>query len=186
MHPDQRAQEERPLLLVDVDGVLNPWLARRCPDGYREYSFFPGERVLLSPDHGAMLKSLTPAFELIWATAWEQRANMHIAPVLGLPELPVIEFPLTEPGLSFRKLPAVIEAVGERPCAWIDDEHYLEHHMWARNRGVPTLLVDIDPAIGLTAAIVAELARWADTLSRRLAAGFPAELGIAACAQTVV
>jgi hypothetical protein len=155
----------RPLLLVDVDGVLNPWAAPACPDGYREYDFFPGERVLLAAGHGDLLRSLAADFRLVWATAWEHQANRLICPVLGLPELPVIEFPQA-PG-PFRKLPAVIAAVGSRECAWIDDEHSREHHDWARQRDVPTLLADIDPAEGLTAATAARLARWAAALRAR-------------------
>jgi hypothetical protein len=159
--------DPRPLLLVDVDGVLNPWLAEDCPDGYNEYHFFPGERVLLSPAHGELLTSLTPAFELVWATAWEHRANRLICPVLSMPELPVIEFPLDGRDMYFRKLPAVIEAVGRRPCAWIDDAHEADHFAWAARRDVPTLIIDIDPAEGLTSDVVAILADWAEGLGDR-------------------
>jgi hypothetical protein len=157
--------DPRPVLLVDVDGVLNPWLADGCPDGYREYDFFPGERVLLSPGHGPLLSSLEPAYELVWATAWEHRANQLISPVLGLPELPVIEFPVDGRDPYFRKLPAVIDAVGERPCAWVDDDHQPDHYTWAHERGVPTLLIDIDPAVGLTPGVVTTLADWAASLA---------------------
>jgi hypothetical protein len=157
--------DSRPLLLVDVDGVLNPWFAPRCPDGFREYSFFPGERVLLSEGHGALLRELASSFELVWATAWEHKANRLICPVIALPELPVIEFPLTGPDYRFRKLPAVIDSVGDRPCAWIDDEHQPDHYHWARERGVPTLLVDIDPAEGLTLRVAEQLAQWAAALA---------------------
>ena len=153
--------DPRPLLLVDVDGVLNPWEAVECPAGFREYSFFPGERVLLSEGHGELLRELAGSFELVWATAWEHRANRLICPVIELPELPVIEFPLAGTDFFFRKLPAVIESVGDRPCAWIDDEHHPEHYEWARERGVPTLIVDIDPAVGLTAGVAADLVKWA-------------------------
>jgi hypothetical protein len=159
--------DPRPVLLVDVDGVLNPWLAEDCPPGFGEYDFFPGERVLLSPGHGELLLSLAQAYELVWATAWEHRANRLICPVLALPELPVIEFPLSGRDLYFRKLPSVIEAVGDRPCAWIDDEHRPDHHTWAASRGVPTLIVDIDPAEGLTSDVVAQLADWAAALGRQ-------------------
>jgi hypothetical protein len=155
------ASDSRPVLLVDVDGVLNPWLAEGCPDGYHEYDFFPGERVLLSPGHGELLTSLTPAYELVWATAWEHRANRLICPVLAMPELPVIEFPLSGRDLLFRKLPAVIDTVGERPCAWIDDAHQPDHYEWAQRRTTPTLIIDIDPAVGLTPDVVAVLADWA-------------------------
>ena len=156
--------DPRPILLVDVDGVLNPWLAEDCPAGFGEYDFFPGERVLLSPGHGELLLSLAQAYELMWATAWEHRANRLICPVLALPELPVIEFPDTGPDEVFRKLPAVIDSVGDRPCAWTDDDHRPDHYVWARQRGVPTLIVDIDPAEGFTAPQAARLAEWAATL----------------------
>lgn len=159
--------DHRPLLLVDVDGVLNPWAAERCPDGYREYQFFPGERVLLSPDHGPLLTSLAAYYDLVWATAWEHNANRLICPAITLPELPVIEFPLSGRDLFFRKLPSVIEAVGDRPCAWIDDAHEQAHYYWATRRGVPTLIVDIDPAVGLTAEVAALLSSWAAELAGR-------------------
>jgi hypothetical protein len=155
--------DPRPILLVDVDGVLNPWLAEGCPDGFALYEFFPGERVLLSPAHGRLLTSLGSAFELVWATAWEHQANELITPVLAMPELPVIEFPLSD-DLQFRKLPAVIRAVGNRPCAWIDDEHQPDHYTWARKRDVPTLIIDIDPAVGLTTDVAERLADWAAAL----------------------
>jgi len=158
------SNDQRPLLLVDVDGVLNPWLATETPAGFREYSFFPGERVLLSEGHGVLLRELACSFELVWATAWEHRANRLICPAIALPELPVIEFPLAGTDFGFRKLPSVIESVGDRACAWIDDEHHPAHYDWARERDVPTLIVDIDPAVGLTAGVAADLAGWAAAL----------------------
>jgi HAD domain in Swiss Army Knife RNA repair proteins len=161
------ASQDRPLLLVDVDGVLNPWAADTCPDGYQEYDFFPGERVLLSPGHGELLTRLAEQFELVWATAWEHRANRFICPVIAIPELPVIEFPLHGRDFMFRKLPSVIAAVGDRACAWIDDAHEPDHYQWARERQAPTLIVDIDPAEGLTAEVAELLAHWAAELADR-------------------
>lgn len=157
--------DPRPILLVDVDGVLNPWEAPSCPDGYAGFEFFPGERVLLCPGHGKLLTSLAGSYELVWATAWEHNANRFISPVLGLPQLPVVEFPLSGRDLFFRKLPAIIEAVGDRACAWIDDVHLPDHREWARQRSTPTLIVDIDPAEGFTTEVAAQLARWAGELT---------------------
>jgi hypothetical protein len=37
--------DTRPVLLVDVDGVLNPWMAEGCPEGFETYDFFAGERA---------------------------------------------------------------------------------------------------------------------------------------------
>ena len=159
-------EDPRPILLVDVDGVLNPWEAESCPDGFAEYQFFPGERVLLSPGHGKLLRSLAGTYQLVWATAWEHNANRWICPVLELPQLPVIEFPLGGRDVLFRKLPAVIEAVGDRPCAWIDDMHQPDHYEWAAGRGVPTLMMDIDPAEGFTTVHAGQLSDWAAPLSQ--------------------
>src|SRR6266487_2014330 len=52
-------EQPRPLILVDVDGVLNP--ARSHALGYRGHWVFPGglaHRLLLNPSHGPMLTEL--------------------------------------------------------------------------------------------------------------------------------
>jgi hypothetical protein len=45
---------DRPLLLVDIDGVLNPYAAITCPDGYTEYAVFPedDQPMRLAASHG--------------------------------------------------------------------------------------------------------------------------------------
>lgn len=153
--------DQRPLLLLDVDGVLNPFAADGCPPGYQEFPFFPDEEpVWLCPGHADWLRELAGHFEIVWVTAWGQEANKHIAPVLGLPRLPVIEFPPI-PFHPREKVPAVASFVGEHPAAWIDDALTQEARDWAASRTSPTLLVDIDAAIGLTRAAVDTSLRWA-------------------------
>jgi hypothetical protein len=151
----------RPYLLLDVDGVLNPFAAEVCPEPYREYDFFPGEdAVRLADVHGEWLRDLARTFDLVWATGWGHQADQFIAPTLGLPRLPVILFPRIafDPAL---KVPAIDDYVGDRPLAWLDDIVTPEAQSWAAARTAPTLLVAVDPAVGLTAEIVAELKRWA-------------------------
>lgn len=78
-------------------------------------------RVWLNPSHGAMLLSLTDVFELHWATAWEDDANRIVAPLIGLPVLPVIrwgDYPLINERLTV--LPPYAETLtalagGRRP-----------------------------------------------------------------------
>lgn len=100
----------KPLLLLDVDGPLNPFElltksgrpSARTPSHYRAHSMRPQGwdikgrpplKVLLSTWHGEQLRALArDHFTLVWATTWEHDANTWIAPVLGLPDLPVIEF----------------------------------------------------------------------------------------------
>ena len=72
-----------PLLLLDVDGVLNPFAAAACPPGYTEHEFFPGEDpVRLCPAHGPWLRELAARFRIVWATAWGADANRLLTPLL--------------------------------------------------------------------------------------------------------
>ena len=70
-----------PLLLLDVDGVLNPFAAPACPPGYTEHEFFPGEDpVRLCAAHGPWLRELATRFHIVWATAWGADANRLLSP----------------------------------------------------------------------------------------------------------
>lgn len=65
-----------PLLLLDVDGVLNPYAAPACPPGYTEHGFFAGEEpIRVCAAHGPRLQELATRFEIVWATAWEADAR---------------------------------------------------------------------------------------------------------------
>lgn len=155
-----------PLLLLDVDGVLNPYGAPACPPGYTEHDFYPGdeEPVRLCAAHGPWLRDLATRFEIVWATAWETNANRLLSPFFGLPELPVIQFPRAK-FAPFAKLPAIMAYAGDRPLVWIDDIHPSEAHIWAAGRSAPTLLITVDPVGGLTRAIIDRAGEWADDLS---------------------
>jgi hypothetical protein len=94
----------RPLLLVDIDGVISlfgPPAAgsreRRAPDGSPlDGSFHSIEGIphFLSSTAATHLLSLAARFELVWASGWEERANEHLPHLLGLPErLPFLRFP---------------------------------------------------------------------------------------------
>ncbi|MET7511564.1 hypothetical protein [Streptomyces albidoflavus] len=150
-----------PLLLLDVDGVLNPFAAPTCPEGYREYAFFPEDDppVRLRAAHGPWLRALFRTFEPAWATGWEDEANVFLAPALELPALPVVRFPPV-PFDPAEKVPAIDAFAGDRPAAWVDDAHTEAGTAWARSRAAPTLLLPSDPARGLTAEMVAELDAW--------------------------
>ncbi|MFF8962255.1 HAD domain-containing protein [Streptomyces globisporus] len=156
-----RTASPRPLLLLDVDGVLNPFVAPACPPGYREHGFFPDDDppVRLNDSHAPWPALLSARFDLVWATGWEDEANTYLAPHFNLPPLPVIRFPPV-PFAPAAKVPPIAAFTGDRPAAWVDDAHTAEARLWAESRTARTLLVATDPARGLTEVAVRTLLRW--------------------------
>ena len=120
-------------------GRTAPWFRPRDIGNYE---------VVWSANHREWLGELTEFYELVWATTWEHSANESMAPILGLPELPVIEF---ERGSGDTwKLESVRSFVTDRPFAWIDDDLFLDAFSWARNRDAPTLLLRTSSSVGMT------------------------------------
>ncbi|MEU6673858.1 hypothetical protein [Streptomyces sp. NPDC046925] len=180
----------RPLLFLDVDGPLNPYAAQpeRRPDGYttlrvpwndtheegRGLASRRPLRVWLNPEHGRILRQL--GFELCWATTWMDEANRWIAPVLGLPELPFVDFgdllfQERSDGVHWKTGPLVDYADG-RPFAWVDDEQseldqtYVTAHHCGRG-----LLHHVNPRIGLRDNDFRTLADFARSLNASRTAG---------------
>jgi hypothetical protein len=161
----------RPLLYLDVDGPLNPYAAKpeRRPEGYSTHRMkpegwiaqHPGKprafvrplRVWLNPDHGRRLRDLSELYDLVWATTWGREANTFIAPVLGLPELPVVDWPTLHdagPDGTFWKTRHLVAHAGGRPFAWIDDDLAETDRTYvARNHEAPALLHHVDARLGL-------------------------------------
>ncbi|MFE9563790.1 HAD domain-containing protein [Streptomyces sp. NPDC006487] len=167
----------KPLLLIDVDGPLNPYAAKpqRRPEGYRTHRMRPTGwaqaesakplRVWLNPGHGDELLALAEAYELVWATTWKGEANEWIGPHLGLPELPWIDWPQMHgraPRGTFWKTQYILEYAGERPFAWIDDDITDMDRAYVEQRHpAQALLLRIDERIGLVRADFDALADWA-------------------------
>lgn len=175
--PDGRP---RPLLFLDVDGPLipigsppeptdeqtgNPRLDPRCmPPAL--WHLLAANPLLgrLNPQHGQWLAALP--CDLVWATTWMTDANEVISPLLGLPDLPVVEWPDTddEPRSPLRlhwKTRALVAWAGKRPFVWIDDEITDADRRWveAHHPG-PALLHAVDPRCGLTRIDVATIRAW--------------------------
>jgi hypothetical protein len=144
-----------PLVLVDVDGVLNP--SRPSPTEYRRHWVFPGglvHRLSLNPGHGAMLTDLAreTGAELVWGSYWRNRANTWIGPRIGLPPLRFVPIPTPRP--SRWTTPGRWKA--EQVAAWIGQVPFV----WRRRPVFPVILraarsgqhlvVTVDPGVGLT------------------------------------
>lgn len=152
----------KPLLFLDVDGVLNPF--PDTPPGFDEYDFFPeaGEPVRLAPAHRDWLHELSSVYELVWATGWGEHANRLLSPFFGLPAYPVV--PLPHRFQPTDKVPAIDAFAGDRAAAWVDDIVTAEARAWAARRRAPTLLVEIDAAVGLTRQAMDRLRDWSAIL----------------------
>jgi len=150
------------MLLVDFDGVLNPFAATQCPPGFTEYGLdeFPGDDpVRLNPAHARWLRDLASLYEIAWASACAQDLNLYCERLIQLAPMQRVPMPLP-PFDPDRKVEAVAAFVGDRPVAWLDDAFGEIARSWARERSAPTLLVDVDPATGLTIDVIDRLAAW--------------------------
>lgn len=110
------------------------------------------------------MNRLLDAFEVVWATGWEERANEHLPWLLGLPgELPTLRFDGRAIwARAHWKIDAIDEYAGERPAAWIDDSFDDECYRWAEERQAPTLLVRTDPPVGIDEEHVERLLAFAE------------------------
>ncbi|HUC24908.1 MAG TPA: HAD domain-containing protein [Streptosporangiaceae bacterium] len=156
---------QRPLLFLDVDGPLLPF-GESSQRGHREPGKAP-HLARLRLDAGPHLAALTCT--LVWATTWLQDANAEIAPLLGLPDLPVVAWPEPDEasehedqwlGLCWKTRTVVAWAEG-RPFAWVDDEITDADRDWVseHHRGL-ALLRSVDPSVGLTDQDFAALDGW--------------------------
>jgi HAD domain in Swiss Army Knife RNA repair proteins len=160
------ADDLRPLLLVDVDGVVCPYadeLADPAAHGL-ELTTVGYARAWFSDRIAERLQRLGASFQLVWCTAWEDQAAEFLAPLLGMPGLPVIHF--DEPAMDEHghwKWPAIEAFAGDRPFAWIDDELGDDDDARAARHPAPTLLVRIEGTRGLGEVHVGQLEAFAET-----------------------
>lgn len=119
-----------PVLFLDVDGPLIPFGATRqqLPNGYPTFArghTVPGADAhplltRIDPAHGPRLANLP--CQLVWATSWMSDANDCVAPWLGLPPLPVVDWPDAsdeQAGGLHWKTPVVVHWAAGRPFAWL-------------------------------------------------------------------
>jgi hypothetical protein len=168
---------DKPLLFVDVDGVISLFgfqegygLApgdvpfSRCPPG--GLHSINGVLHYISSECGTHLTRLAAHYELVWATGWEEAANDYLPHLLGLPDhLPVLTFDgRVAAGAAHWKVDAIAEYARDRPLAWIDDNIDDACHAWATVRAAPTLIIETLRHEGLGQEHVELLVQWAEQL----------------------
>jgi hypothetical protein len=157
---------EKPILAVDVDGVVSLFGFDDPPDRrVARFELIDGMVHCISIAAGERLRRLGQYYDLVWATGWEDRANDMLAPMLGLPDLPVVTFDgAARFGSAHWKLGPLDAYAGERALAWVDDSFDESCYEWASGRAAPTLLVPTDSPRGLEDAQAEALESWARQL----------------------
>ena len=159
----RKKPETKPLLAIDIDGVLSLFGFDEDEQPPGEFHLVDGLPHYLSFDAAARLNRLLDSYEGVWASGWEDRANDHLPSILGVPEMPYLTFDgRARFGTAHWKLEALTEYSGERPLAWIDDSLDRSCRKWASQREGPTLLVPTESARGLEEAHVEALLAWVD------------------------
>jgi hypothetical protein len=156
----------RPILAVDIDGVISLFGAETPPDrAFTQLELVDGVPHLISLPTGDRLRRLSERFELVWASGWEDKANFYLPTMLGLPELPHVAFGgAVSAGAAHWKLGPLEEYAADRPLAWIDDNFNEGCYEWAERRPAPTLLVLTESHLGLEEAHVGALEAWARSI----------------------
>lgn len=159
----------KPLLAVDVDGVISLFGGEAMPPAEAPLQLIEGVMHRISRPAGEHLRNLAGHYDLVWATGWEGRANDHLPHLLGLPsELPFVSFEHSSRfGSAHWKLGPLEELARGRALAWIDDALDESCHEWAARRAEPTLLVPTSSKRGLGDEEAATLLAWARSLAAR-------------------
>lgn len=156
----------RPLLAVDVDGVISLFGFGEPPErSTTRFQLVDGVPHCISLAAGERLRRLCGPFEMIWASGWEEKANFYLPQLLGLAECGHVSFDdRVAAGAAHWKLEPLDRHARGRALAWIDDNFDASCFEWAERRAEPTLLVPTESHLGLEEAHVDALLAWAAAL----------------------
>lgn len=164
-----------PILFLDVDGPLNLWgrVGRRILNPLlrahlvhlkSDDSF--NVNVVLSRLLGPRLRDLGKHFQVRWATSWNQWANQHLSPLLGISEnLPWVRCPNGDPRSKFSP---VMTSAQDTSFAWVDDYLTEEVARATRKKLLPpqcALLVSPHIMFGIDSEVV-HLLKWFSQIQR--------------------
>ena len=128
----------RPRLLLDIDGVVSPVPPRgadrdEIPDGHMTWAEAICYPMYVDRRLPGWAEALDAAFDVVWATAWQDTVLKAVAEPLDLPAWPVLTWPYDlrptrRPGGRGRlrqKTAVIAEHLRRdpRPFGWADDYH---------------------------------------------------------------
>jgi hypothetical protein len=143
-------------VFLDFDGVLNPE-AQLPPGPFTDWctSKVEGVTIRWSPTVARSIGQLASRAEVLWLTTWEEDAQIHLEPLLGLPRFELAGRDETDSPWRWWKHD-IVTALWEtdpRPFVWIDDDLSLFDDALEWVKGLPpdqALPIAPDPSSGLT------------------------------------
>ncbi|MBA3469537.1 MAG: hypothetical protein H0T53_07820 [Herpetosiphonaceae bacterium] len=159
--PPLELSSPRPVVLLDIDGVINVFQCSHARDVVVA-PYLPTLKLL--PDLSAALALLNTHATIVWCSTWGQLVNLDAATVWGLGARPIIEpTPEEAPQRDWKAL-AVRRTFSRWPgrIVWVEDGFRPAARSWASQRlaaGAPTRLVDVTDS-GLTLPIAEDIADW--------------------------
>lgn len=165
--------QDKPLLLLDVDGVLNA-LKADMPEGWRR-GVYNGYTLSWNPEvtNRLALWHTTGLVEIQWLTTWTHDADALLADDMGLPRSLVTHSyyhenpkPPQKFSLPFEwwKLSHAIDIVAEQPSrriVWIDDDHGYDRQAIDFVKANPQILaVQPNPYDGVSMAQLDMVEAW--------------------------
>lgn len=170
----------KPVVLWDVDGVLNPSVPTAEHTAHRYEGLGPTGQsvsgtVYLNPAHGRWMAEVTAAGAVhAWAGSWGVVATSWIAPRLHPPAMhwPVIDVGVIG-GAAFgwtHKFDRVLRFLhDQQPIFWLDDVFGGKDIMWAKDRtsaGVPSVFRHVMSPAGLARADIDAALAWLADIHR--------------------
>lgn len=165
--------EPRAVLILDIDGTINPFYARIAKEqgqpAFKDFSEYAIEDSVFGKAsaflEGELLKRIfgelkEAGVELVWGSAWNEGSNLVLS-MLGIEDRwPTIDFSEGidfSPSIMSWKLSTVRSYVENRygdqmPLIWLEDELYEDAEAWLASRGSEQLSISPDRNRGLTRA----------------------------------
>lgn len=179
--------DPRGVLILDIDGSINPFFARHTLEdhpeklpGFEEHFLrdeaYGDARVFLQTavlrDSLSKLQEL--GIELVWGSAWNENSNLILKMLFpeGAEHWPTVIFPeeidFTPPIQSW-KLATVREFIEARygdsgPLIWIDDEIFGDAEDWLRSRPARSYMLRPNRHSGATAEDWSSIVSFAESL----------------------
>lgn len=185
--------DERPVLLLDVDGVLNLLPNRdegalitrqtQLQTARLHDEQLAAYRLNIPVDAQHLVGQLAEHFDLRWYTMWNEHARQVFAPLAGITHefdhlqcdwtlgRDVLDIAGTPQWMKSRvwvaKTPLIESHLGSRPFVWIDDDTTEYDTLWLENHTDvgEFLIITVRSHSGLTQDTVNEAIAWAQALA---------------------